>query len=158
MGIESEILFHKGRSPNTEISLPVEQVMVKITEMDDTLTLSKLFETEAGPVILMNKFNVSPDEVEEFLKVFAETTKAFKQQPGFISAKLHQGIAGSSTFINYVVWESVAHFKQAFDKPEFRTNMAKVLPNNTVMSPHLFKKIAISGVCVDQLPCHFQPI
>ena len=77
-GIESEILFHKGRSPNTEILLPAEQVMVKITEMDDTVTLGKQFETEVGPVILMNKFNVSPDEVEEFLKVFAETTKAFK--------------------------------------------------------------------------------
>jgi heme-degrading monooxygenase HmoA len=122
--------------------------MVKITEMDDTITLEKQFETEVGPVIVMNKFNVGPDEVEEFLKVFAETTKVFKQQPGFISAQLHQGIAGSSTFVNYVVWESVAHFKQAFDKPEFRTNMANVLPN-TVMSPHLFKKIAISGVCVD---------
>jgi heme-degrading monooxygenase HmoA len=122
--------------------------MVKITEMDDTITLEKQFETEVGPVIVMNKFNVGPGEVEEFLKVFAETTKVFKQQPGFISAQLHQGIAGSSTFINYVVWESVAHFKQAFDKPEFRINMANVLPN-TVMSPHLFKKIAIAGICVD---------
>lgn len=122
--------------------------MVKITEMDDNITLDKQFETEVGPVVVMNKFNVNPGEVEEFLKVFAETTKVFKQQPGFISAQLHQGIAGSSTFINYVVWESFAHFKQAFDKPEFRTNMANVLPN-TVMSPHLFKKIAIAGVCVD---------
>jgi heme-degrading monooxygenase HmoA len=122
--------------------------MVKITEMDDTITLEKQSETEVGPVIVMNKFNVGPGEVEEFLKVFAETTKVFKQQPGFISAQLHQGIAGSSTFINYVVWESVAHFKQAFDKPEFRINMANVLPN-TVMSPHLFKKIAIAGICVD---------
>lgn len=122
--------------------------MVKIVEMDDTITLEKQFETEVGPVIVMNKFNVGPGEVEEFLKVFAETTKVFKQQPGFISAQLHQGIAGSSTFINYVVWESIAHFKQAFDKPEFRTNMANVLPN-TVMSPHLFKKIAIAGICVD---------
>ena len=146
--IESENLFHKGRSANTEILLPVDEVMVKITEMDDLVTLNKQFETEVGPVIVMNKFNVSPDEVEEFLKVFAETTKVFKQQPGFISAQLHQGVAGISTFINYVVWESVAHFKQAFDKPEFRTNMANVLPN-TVMSPHLFKKIAIAGVCVD---------
>jgi heme-degrading monooxygenase HmoA len=122
--------------------------MVRITEMDDTITLDKQFETEVGPVIVMNKFNVGPGEIEEFLKVFAETTKVFKQQPGFISAQLHQGIAGSSTFINFVVWESVAHFKQAFDKPEFQTNMTNVLPN-TVMSPHLFKKIAISGVCVD---------
>ena len=121
--------------------------MVKIIEMADTVTLSEQFEAEVGAVILMNKFNVGYDEVEEFLKVFADTTKVF-QQPGFISAQLHQGIAGSSTFINYVVWESVAHFRQAFDKPEFWDNMAKVLPN-TVMSPQLFKKVAVAGVCVD---------
>ncbi len=41
-----------------------------------------------------------------------------------------------------------AHFKQAFDRPEFRSNMAKVLPN-TVMSPHLFKKVSVPGICVD---------
>lgn len=41
-----------------------------------------------GAVILMNKFNVSSDEVKEFLEVFAETTKFFKQQPGFISAQV----------------------------------------------------------------------
>ena len=121
--------------------------MVKIIEMDDSVTLGEQFEAEVGAVILMNKFNVGYDEVEEFLKVFADTTKVF-QQPGFISAQLHQGIAGSSTFINYVVWESVAHFRQAFDKPEFWDNMAKVLPN-TVMSPQLFKKVAVAGVCVD---------
>ena len=94
--------------------------MVKIIEMDDSVTLGEQFEAEVGAVILMNKFNVGPDEVEEFLKAFADTTKVFKQQPGFISAQLHRGIAGSCTFIKYVVWESIAHFRQAFDKPEFR--------------------------------------
>jgi len=68
---------------------------------------------------------------------------------------LHRGIAGSCTFINYVGWGSVAHFTQAFDKPEFRENMVKVLPI-TVMSPHLFKKVAIAGVCVDLLLSSFR--
>jgi len=121
--------------------------MVKIIEMDETVTLNQQFEEEVSAVILMNKFNVGPDEVEEFLKVFAETTKFFKLQPGFISAQLHRGIAGSSTFVNYVVWESVAHFKQAFDKPEFRSNMTNLSPG-TLMSPHLFKKVAVPGICV----------
>jgi heme-degrading monooxygenase HmoA len=122
--------------------------MVKIIEMDDSVKLGEQFEAEVEAVILMNKFNVGPDEIEEFLKVFADTTKVSKQQPGFISAQLRRGIAGSCTFISYVVWESVADFRQAFDKPEFRENMVKVLPN-TVMSPHLFKRVAIAGVCVD---------
>ncbi|MGC2309073.1 MAG: antibiotic biosynthesis monooxygenase family protein [Nitrososphaeraceae archaeon] len=122
--------------------------MVKIIEMDERITLEKQLDEDAGPIIVMNKFNVGPDEIDEFLKVFAKTTEKFKQQPGFISAQLHRGIAGSSTFVNYIVWESAAHFKQAFNRPEFKSNMASVLPN-TMMSPHLFKKVAVPGICVD---------
>src|SRR5262245_47773744 len=122
--------------------------MVKIVETDEKVTLSTQLEEDVGAVILINKFNVGYDEVEEFLKVFEETTKYFKQQPGFISAQLHRGIAGSSTFVNYVVWESATQFKHAFNNPEFRTNMANILPN-TVMSPHLFKKVAVPNICVE---------
>lgn len=122
--------------------------MVKIVEMDERITLEKQLDEDAGPIIVMNKFNVGSDEIDEFLKVFAETTEKFKQQPGFISAQLHRGIAGSSTFVNYVVWESAAHFKQAFNTAEFKSNMDSVLPN-TMMSPHLFKKVAVPGICVD---------
>ena len=42
--------------------------MVKIIEMDDSVTLGEQFEAEVGAVILMNKFNVGPDEVEETYK------------------------------------------------------------------------------------------
>lgn len=122
--------------------------MAKIVEADDKVTLSTQLEEDVEAVILMNKFKVGPDEVEEFLRVFEETTRYFKQQPGFISAQLHRGIAGSSTFVDYVVWESVAKFKHAFNNPEFRSNMADNLPR-TVMSPHLFKKVAVPGICVD---------
>jgi heme-degrading monooxygenase HmoA len=122
--------------------------MVKIVEMDETITLDKQLEDNIGPVILINKINVDPEDVNQFLKAWASDAEIFKQQPGFISAQLHKGIAGSSTFVNYVVWESAAHFKQAFNRPEFKSNMASVLPN-TMMSPHLFKKVAVPGICVD---------
>jgi heme-degrading monooxygenase HmoA len=71
-----------------------------------------------------------------------------KQQPGFISAQLHRGITGSSMFFSNAVYESAEHFKQAFNNPEFRSTMA-ALPPNTVMSPHLFKKVAVPDICVD---------
>jgi len=122
--------------------------MVKIVEMDEKVTLSRQLEEDIGSVILLNKFTVKPQDVDEFLKVFSTTTEFFKQQPGFISAQLHRGIAGSSIFFNYVVWESIEHFKRAFNKPEFRSTMADVLPN-VVMSPHLFKKVGVPGICVD---------
>jgi heme-degrading monooxygenase HmoA len=112
--------------------------MVKIVEMDEKVTIKTQLEEHVSAVILLNKFTVKPEDVDEFLKVFSTTTEFFKQQPGFISAQLHRGIAGSSIFFNYVVWESIEHFKRAFNKPEFRSTMADVLPN-VVMSPHLFK-------------------
>ena len=116
--------------------------------MDDNVTLKAQLEEDIGPFNLLNKFTVKPEDVNQFLKVFTDTSKMFKQQPGFISAQLHRGIGGSSTFFNYVVWESAEHFKQAFNGPEFRSSMADVLPN-TVMSLHLFKKVAVPGICVD---------
>lgn len=59
--------------------------------MDDKTTLGTQLEEDVGPVVLMNKFNVGPHEVDKFLKIFASTTEMFKQQPGFISAQLHRG-------------------------------------------------------------------
>ena len=123
-------------------------MMVKIVEMDENVTLKEQLEEDVGPIILLNKFTVKPEDTDEFLKIFSLTTEMFKQQPGFISAQLHRGIGRSNTFFNYVIWESAEHFKQAFNRPEFRSSMADVLPN-TVMSPHLFKKVAIPGICVE---------
>ena len=102
---------------------------------------TQLEEGNTNPVILLNKFIVRPEDIEIFLKVFENTTKIMKQQPGFISAQLHQGIAGSHTFFNYGVWESAAHFKRAFNSPEFQKAMSE-LPQDTVMSPHLSRKVA----------------
>jgi heme-degrading monooxygenase HmoA len=103
--------------------------MVKIIEMDEDVTLNSQMKEEVGSVILLNKFTVKPEDVDQFLKLFAATTEMFKQQPGFISPQLHCGIGGSSTFFNYVIWESAKHFKRAFNRPEFRSSMADLLPN-----------------------------
>ncbi len=46
------------------------------------------------------------------------------------------------------VWESAEHFKHAINTPEYRSNVAELLPNTT-MSPHLFKKVAVPGICVE---------
>ena len=109
--------------------------MVKIVEMDEDVTLKSQLEEDVGSVILLNKFTVRPEDVDQSLKLFAATTQMFQQQPGFISARLHRSIGCSSTFFNYVVLESAEHFKQAFSKPEFRSSMADVLPNTLIVSP-----------------------
>ena len=70
--------------------------MVKIVEMDENVTLKSQLEEDVGPVILLNKFTVKPEDVDSILRGIAATTEMFKQQPGFISAQFHRGIGGSS--------------------------------------------------------------
>src|SRR5687767_11481451 len=67
--------------------------MAKFVEMDDRVKFKDQIEEKImGSVILINKFNVAPGKVEQFLKDWGEDATNFKQQPGFISAQLHKGI------------------------------------------------------------------
>ena len=122
--------------------------MIKIVEMDEIITLEKQLEEDVGPVILINKFNLDPADVDQFLKVWTSDAEIMKQQPGFISTQLHRGIAGSSIFINYAIWESTSQFKQALSNPQFQAKMSDY-PTSVIAYPHLLKKIAIPGICVD---------
>jgi quinol monooxygenase YgiN len=122
--------------------------MVEIVEMDKRITLDKQLEEDIGPVILINKFNLDPQDVDQFLKAWASDAEIMKKQPGFISTQLHQGIAESCTFINYAVWESTSQFKQALNNPQFQAKISEY-PASAIASPHLFKKIAVPGICID---------
>src|SRR5918999_4491268 len=122
--------------------------MPQLIEMDKNVTLFTQIEEQIGPVILINKLTADPGEVDQLLKAWAADAAFMKQQPGFISTQLHQGIGGSSVFFNYAVWESVEHFKRAFSNPEFQSKMADY-PPSAAASPHLVKKVAVPGICVD---------
>jgi quinol monooxygenase YgiN len=120
--------------------------MVKLVEMDEKIILSEQMEEKnVGPVILINKFNVQPEEVEQLLQAWAVDAAYFKSQPGCISAQLHRGIGGSCVFVNYAVWESTELFKKAFKNAELKSRLEKY-PPSAVVSPHLFKKIAVPGI------------
>jgi heme-degrading monooxygenase HmoA len=128
--------------------------MAKFVEMDDKVKFKDQIEEKImGSVILINKFNVAQGKVEQFLKDWGEDATNFKQQPGFISAQLHKGIGKSSVFINYAVWESMEHYKKAINKMLFRAKsrspLLKYDDESLVISPHLFKKIAVPGICVE---------
>ena len=127
--------------------------MAKFIEMDDIVKFKEQIEEKEieGPVILINKFNVKPDKVEQFLKDWAEDAINFKKQPGFISAQLHKGVGKSSVFINYAVWESLEHYKAVINKRSFSSEsqspLLKYDDDSLVISPHLFKKVAVPGIC-----------
>ncbi len=127
--------------------------MAKFVEMDDRVKFKEQIEEKEidGHVILINKFNVESDKVEQFLKDWKEDASRFKQQPGFISAQMHKGIGKSSVFINYAVWDSIEHYKEAVNKVIFNSQtqspLLKYDDDSLVISPHLFKKIAVHGIC-----------
>ena len=131
--------------------------MAKFVEMDDRVKFKEQIEEKGivdGQVILINKFNVKPDKVEQFLEDWGKDAINFKQQPGFISAQLHKGVGNSSVFINYAVWESLEDYKKAINKLLFSSNIQSPLlkydDESLVISPHLFKKVAVPGICQDK--------
>ena len=129
--------------------------MAKFVEMDDSVKFKEQIGEKGieGSIILINKFNVDPDKIEQFLKDWAEDANRFKQQPGFIFTQLHKGIGKSSVFINYAVWESIAHYKEAINKlvfsPQTQSRLLKYDDNSLAISPHLFQKVAVTGICED---------
>ena len=121
--------------------------MPNFVEMNATVTLADQLSDEGGPVILVNTFTVPAEEADRLVAAWTGDAALMKRQPGFISTQLHRGIAGSGTFLNYAVWESAAHFRSAFTNPEFRARLG-AYPENTTVSPHLFRKMAVPGICV----------
>lgn len=122
--------------------------MPKFVEMDATVTLADQLESDGGPVVLVNTFTVPADDADRLLAVWAADAALMKRQPGFISTQLHRGIAGSGTFLNYAVWESTTHFRAAFANPEFWAQLG-AYPDSATVSPHLFRKVAVPGICVN---------
>jgi hypothetical protein len=60
--------------------------MAKFVEMDDRVTLSTHMEQIIGPVILINKIGVNPNNIDQFLEAWEKDAIIMKQRPGFISA------------------------------------------------------------------------
>ncbi len=121
--------------------------MSNFAELDDTVTLAQQMESDDGPIVLVNLFTVDPSEAPALVAAWAHDADFMKAQPGYISTQLHRGIAGSSTFLNYAIWQDVQSFRAAFMHLEFQSRIAKY-PSSAVARPHLFEKLAVDNHCV----------
>ena len=121
--------------------------MVKIHPLDKNKPIMEQLNSDVSPVVLVNIFNVDEKDIPALLKAWENDANWMKKQPGYISTQLHRGIAGSTVFMNYAVWDSVEDFRNAFSHPEFQEAM-KEYPSSAVASPHLFSKIAVPNLCV----------
>lgn len=121
--------------------------MFQLQPLDAKVPIFQQLQTDHGPVVLVNIFQVAEADVPALLEAWAHDAAWMKRQPGFISTQLHQGIAGSSVLMNYAVWESVAHFRAAFQHPDFKAALEQY-PASTVASPHLFTRLSVPNLCV----------
>jgi heme-degrading monooxygenase HmoA len=121
--------------------------MSPLRPLDPTFPIDRQVAIDASPVVLVNVFTLDAADEQNFLKVWEDDAAFMKRQPGFISTQLHRAIGESPTYLNYAVWQSTADFRAAFTHPEFRAKLS-AYPSSAVASPHLFRKVAVSGICV----------
>lgn len=121
--------------------------MVSMRALDPQFPIQQQIGLEHGPVVLVNLFTLSADDEPAFLDVWKDDAAFMQRQPGFISTQLHRALGPSPTYLNYAIWESNAAFRAAFTNPEFQSKLASY-PSSAVAAPHLFEKIAVTGICV----------
>jgi heme-degrading monooxygenase HmoA len=131
------------------VSPPAAGQGTKIVNLDDRVTFKQQLAHNVGPVVLMSTFLVPPDQVDNFLEGFKKQFAIMRKQPGLISAQLHRGVAGSSLFMNYIVWESIDAFRHGHELPEFQAQL-KQYPPGIVVSASFFQRIAIRGMRVGE--------
>jgi heme-degrading monooxygenase HmoA len=121
--------------------------MLQLQPLDPNTSIFQQLTTEASPAVLVNIFHVTEADIPALLKAWEADANWMKRQPGYISTQLHQGIGGSTVFMNYALWESVAHFRAAFTHPEFMAALVHY-PSTAVASPHLFTRLTVPNLCV----------
>jgi heme-degrading monooxygenase HmoA len=121
--------------------------MLQLRPLDQNVPIFQQLGTEVSPVILVNVFQVAEADIPALLKAWENDANWMKKQPGYISTQLHQAIGGGTLFLNYAVWESVAHFRAAFNHPDFKSSLEQY-PSSTIASPHLFTRIRVPNLCV----------
>jgi heme-degrading monooxygenase HmoA len=125
----------------------MEPTMPQMRPLDPSFPIERQLAVDASAVVLVNLFTLDKADEEPFLTAWQDDAAIMKRQPGFISTQLHRALGDSPAYLNYAVWESTAAFRAAFTNPEFRAKLA-AYPSSVVASPHLFKKVAIPGICV----------
>lgn len=125
--------------------------MLQHIELDpQTPLFSQFADTLDEPILLVNYFHVDHQDAEEFKPAWGTDASFFTKQPGCLSAQMHQGIHGSHLFLNYALFENAAAFAATTQQPEFAP-LRKVYPDSAVAHPHLFRRVAVPGICVGEI-------
>jgi heme-degrading monooxygenase HmoA len=92
------------------------------------------------PVILINPFEVpAGTNDEDFLRGWERAADYMRQQPGFVSTRLHRALRPDARFrfINVAEWESPQDFQAAVGSEQFREIAQGAAPG----SPALYEVV-----------------
>lgn len=120
--------------------------MLGLKALDQTFPIEAQMGVDQSPVVLVNLFEVDASDEDALMRAWEADANWMKRQPGYISTQLHRAVGGSRLFLNYAVWESVAHFRAAFSHPEFASALVRY-PSSAVAAPHLFRKLSVANIC-----------
>ena len=88
--------------------------------------------------VLINPFEV-PAAQDGFLRGWEVAAEYMRNQPGFISTRLHRGLMPDARFgfVNVAEWESPEHFRAAVSSEEFR----RLAQNGPPSFPSLYEVV-----------------
>jgi heme-degrading monooxygenase HmoA len=124
-----------------------KETMPMLRPFDEKFPIERQLGIDASPLVLVNVCTMDVPDEQTFVDVWKSDAEFMKGQPGFISTQLHRAIGENPTYLNYAVWESMATYRAAFMHPDFRTRIS-AYPASVVVSPHLFQKVGVPGICV----------
>ena len=74
--------------------------------------------TDTAPITLINSFEVPQDRLADAIRGWEKAHDFLKQQPGYITTRLHQSLSPQAKFqlVNVALWESPETYRSAIQK------------------------------------------
>jgi heme-degrading monooxygenase HmoA len=100
-----------------------------------------------GGVTLINSFVVPEGRDQAFEDLWTATSRYFRDQPGFLSLRLHRALTPDAhyRFVNVARWASLAQFKAAHETQEFRRVVSQPAWREFPSSPALYEVATEAG-------------
>ncbi|MET9491095.1 antibiotic biosynthesis monooxygenase [Nocardia sp. NPDC006630] len=122
--------------------------MITLNDLDSRAPFfAQLNEAGDEPVTIVNTFLAPEGGMDDVFEIWRQDSEIMKSKPGFISAQLYRGTAGSRVLTNVAVWESASALNAAFLGPEFQ-QLLPSYPDGSVAYPHLVRPVAVPGICI----------
>jgi heme-degrading monooxygenase HmoA len=99
---------------------------------------------DAGPITLINVFEIRHDDVELFLQGWQERAQFLGRQPGFRSLRLHRALTPDSRFqlVNVAEWDSAEALNAATAQDFFQQSTHRSMHDFAVAAhPALYRVV-----------------